>query len=100
MRGKYMQSRDDPARSSVLCRNRTSPMHRFRLITCLVLALVWSVGCTPERKGAAPAAQVKGTVHLDGKPLPTGEIHFETAGYPPRVLQVKDGNFSGEAPVG
>jgi len=37
---------------------------------------------------------------MDGKPLPTGELHFGIPGVPPGVLNVKDGTFSGSAPVG
>ena len=37
---------------------------------------------------------------MDGKPLPTGEIHFGILGDPPRALKVTDGAFSGEAPIG
>ena len=36
----------------------------------------------------------------DGKPLPTGELHFGVHGAPPSVLKVKDGTFSGQAPIG
>jgi hypothetical protein len=75
-------------------------MDRFCFTLCVGLALVWNVGCAPEQKGAAPAANVKGTVHIDGKPVATGEIHFGMTGVPPSVLQISDGTFSGEAPVG
>src|SRR5262249_9055576 len=44
--------------------------------------------------------KVKGTVNIDSKPLPTGEIHFGMTGVPPRVLQITDGTFGGEAPIG
>ncbi|OWK46665.1 hypothetical protein FRUB_00364 [Fimbriiglobus ruber] len=42
----------------------------------------------------------KGTVSLDGKPMPDGEISFETTGFPPVALPVKDGAFSGEVKEG
>jgi hypothetical protein len=32
--------------------------------------------------------------------IPTGEIHFTTAEYPPRVLQITNGVYSGDAPIG
>src|SRR5688572_18494746 len=72
---------------------------------CLVLGCILAAHCTlgcgvPERKGAAPAASVKGTIRMDGKAIPSGEIHFSQTGYPPRVLEIKNGNFAGEAPVG
>jgi len=75
-------------------------MFRVCLTTCFSLALVWNFGCAPEQKGAAPAANIKGTVNIDGKPVPTGEIHFGMTGVPPRVLQITNGTFSGEAPIG
>jgi hypothetical protein len=75
-------------------------MYRFCLTIGFSLALVWNFGCGPAPKGAAPAANVKGTINIDGKSVPTGEIHFGMSGFPPRVLQIKDGAYSGEAPVG
>jgi hypothetical protein len=59
-----------------------------------------NTGCAPATKGAAPAAKVKGTVNLDGKAAPAGEVHFSVAGYPPRVVKIADGSFEGEAPIG
>ena len=75
-------------------------MYRTCLAICCAVALVWGLGCGSAPPGAAPAAPVKGTVTLDGKALPTGEVHFSMPGVPPKVLEVKDGTFSGEAPVG
>ena len=75
-------------------------MYRPCLAICFSLALVWNIGCTPPPKGAAPAASVKGTANIDGKPIPTGEIHFGMMGVPPRVLKITDGTFSGQAPIG
>jgi hypothetical protein len=74
-------------------------MYRLLTIGC-ALAIVCNGGCGSEQKGAAPAAQITGTVTLDGNPVPAGEIHLGMAGVPPRVLQIKDGAFSGEAPIG
>jgi hypothetical protein len=37
---------------------------------------------------------------MDGKMLPTGELHFSVAGFPPRVLEIKEGKYAGEAPIG
>ena len=65
-----------------------------------VLPLLWCLGCTPPRQGAAPAAQVSGTVMMDGKALPTGELHFSVPGFPPSVLEITDGKYAGEAPIG
>ena len=75
-------------------------MYRLSLAADSVLFLFVITGCTPAPQGAAPAATAKGTVQIDGKPVPTGEVHFGMPGVPPRVLKITDGNFSGEAPIG
>ncbi|MBN9117977.1 MAG: hypothetical protein J0I06_02215 [Planctomycetes bacterium] len=75
-------------------------MHRLCPATCLALALVWLLGCGGGQQGAAPVAKVKGTVTLDGKPLPAGEVYFGLTGVPSSAIEIKDGAFSGEAPVG
>jgi len=59
-----------------------------------------SGGCGSGQNGLPPVAAVKGTIQLDGQPVPTGELHFGMAGVPPQVLQITNGTFSGEAPVG
>ena len=86
--------------SEQLAPHCAQPMNRLCLVIGSVLALAWHSGCGPEQQRAAPVANVKGTVHIDRKPIPSGEIHFGMIGVPPRVLQIKDGAFSGEAPVG
>ena len=76
-------------------------MYRLSLAVCIGLAIVWNPGCSGDgKKGPPPAAPVKGTINLDGNPVPTGEIHFGMLGVPPKVLTITDGAFSGEAPVG
>ena len=76
-------------------------MYRFPLVVFIGLAIVWNSGCSPApKKGPPPAAPVKGTINIDGKPVPTGEIHFGMLGVPPKVLTITDGTFSGEAPIG
>lgn len=75
-------------------------MFRRCYVLGLGVALVWSLGCGSDPKGAAPAAAVKGTVNMDGKPVPVGEIHFGVAGAPSRMLYINNGNFAGEAPLG
>ena len=75
-------------------------MTRLFLAQGVLLALVVSSGCVAEPKGAAPAAKVNGTVKMDGKLVPSGEIHFSIPGYPPRALEIQDGSYSGEAPIG
>jgi len=74
-------------------------MYRSCLAVCFALALVWGFGCS-GRTGPAPTADVKGTVTMDGKPLPEGELHFSVTGYPPSVLKVANGTFKGQAPIG
>jgi hypothetical protein len=72
----------------------------YRLfLTGFVLALVSNLGCSSKPTGAR-GTNVKGTVTLDGNSVPTGEIHFGVPGFPPKVLEIKNGAFSGEAPVG
>ncbi len=75
-------------------------MERFRLAVCMGLMLLWNPGCTPEREPPAEASKVKGTVTLDGKPVPAGEAHFVQTGVPPAVLKITDGSFEGDAPTG
>ena len=75
-------------------------MPRVCLVTCCTLGLVWSFGCTPAPPSGPPLAGVKGTVTLDGKPVTTGEVHFELTGAPAKSCEIKDGTFSGEAAVG
>lgn len=75
-------------------------MYRLSFAVCLALAIVWSIGCGQATPGAVPHAPVKGVVNMDGKPVPSGEIHFGVPGVPPKVLEIKGGAFSGEAPVG
>lgn len=77
-------------------------MRRFWLASGFILVFLGSFGCTSpdDRKGAAPAAKVTGTITMNGKALPAGEIHFSVEGYPPRVLEIKDGKYEGEAPIG
>src|SRR5207244_4270468 len=45
---------------------------------------------------APPLAKVSGTVTLDGKAMQGGEVRFNSTGYPAKVLEIKDGAFSGE----
>ena len=75
-------------------------MYRCCVAFCFVLAIAWNFGCSPAPKGAAPSTSVKGTVKIDGKPIPTGEIHFGLTGFPGSTMQITDGAYSGQAPVG
>lgn len=67
---------------------------RFALLAFAVCSL--TAGCSRE----PVPVQVKGTVQLDGKPMPEGEVHFVTNGKPPEIIPVKDGTFEGKAMPG
>lgn len=48
-----------------------------------------------------PRTMVRGTVKVDGKPLETGHITFDSqSGQPPATMSILDGNFEGRAAVG
>lgn len=67
------------------------------LLLCLVVLALGGCG-TPT---APPkTANVAGSVTLDDKPLPEGEIVFSLPGEPPLLTPVKDGSFKGQAYVG
>ncbi|WP_157369660.1 hypothetical protein [Zavarzinella formosa] len=65
-----------------------------------MIAIFWTTGCGDTGKKKAASVPVKGTVTLDGKPLPEGEMSFGLTGEAPVILTVKDGAFSGNAYVG
>ncbi len=73
-----------------------------RSVACLLLLCASAAlfaGC--QDGGKAPArAKIGGTVTLDGKPLPEGELRFHVVGEPAIVLAVKDGVFAGDVLVG
>ena len=73
-------------------------------MTCLGLIVLTSAlsGCGPGQSGppVAVLSDVAGTVTLDGKPMPEGEISFSVIGGGPSVLPIKDGAFSGKASAG
>jgi hypothetical protein len=61
----------------------------------------WIIGCAPQNAPAPATATVKGTVNLDGKPIPNGaEIRFSVPGHPPKSMDIKDGSFTGEVFTG
>jgi hypothetical protein len=75
-------------------------MSRLCSAALFVAVLVLVVGCGSTPTNALQSANVKGTVTLDRKAVPDGELHFVKEGTPATVLAVKDGNFAGEAPIG
>src|SRR5262245_5688563 len=65
--------------------------HRRTATTLLALAAcVALAGCSDRPK----MAKVKGTVTLDGKPLPTGTITFEAKGKRPATGKVVNGEIT------
>jgi hypothetical protein len=68
------------------------------LLAALLFALVGCGGGKPPEQAKAP---VKGSITLDGKALKTGTITFDAAnGQPSSSLDILDGKFEGNAPVG
>ena len=57
-------------------------------------------GCGQATYQKPPVAEVKGTVTVDGRPLPQGEIAFSIAGQPPLTLPVTNGAYTGDGYVG
>lgn len=67
---------------------------------CVLAALSAIGGCGSSGSQARPVA-ISGTVNLDGKPMPQGDITLiGVEGGPPATLEVKNGTFSGEATPG
>ena len=65
-------------------------MHRYpRALGVLVLCLV-AAGCSDRPK----LAKVKGTVTLDGQPLKSGSVTFETKGARPAIAKVVNGEIT------
>jgi len=66
------------------------------LCVCLLLG-----GCARGGDVKEKPVEIKGTVKLDGKPMPEGEIVFEgEPGSIPEILTIKDGDFSGKVKPG
>ncbi len=64
------------------------------LFCCLLTA------CGPGGTTEVPGAPVSGTVLLDGKPMPSGQIEFAHPESPEtQKLKIEDGKFSGNAPI-
>ena len=75
-------------------------MPRLCRTALLVTLIAWAVGCGSSQPTGPQTAAVKGTVTLDAKPVPTGEIFFTKGGEPANAIEIKDGAFAGQAPVG
>jgi hypothetical protein len=76
---------------------KTARTWSYLLVAFIVCAA--QAGCGGPKQ--LPTAEVAGTVNLDGKPLPDGEILFaDVAQGANNILPIKDGKFSGRATVG
>ncbi len=65
------------------------------------VALFALVGCGPDKPKEQEKAKVSGKVSLDGKPLTTGTVVFDASnGQPSSVINILDGKYEGNAPVG
>jgi len=60
-----------------------------------MLAIALTLGCGGGDKPSS--IDVKGTVTLDSKPIPEGEISFYVTGQSPTIFPIKDGAYSGKA---
>ena len=76
--------------------------NRLVRLVGITLVSVWIIGCDGAGKNAPAVVKVKGTVTLDGNPMPDGEVMFSipSSGTAPSVMNVVNGAFSGEAKVG
>jgi hypothetical protein len=73
-------------------------MTRWLWLCGFLGAVVFLGGCGPE---APKTVKVSGTVNLDDKPLPEGEVTLVGAsGTVPDVFLVKEGKFQGQAKPG
>src|SRR3954466_5874702 len=75
----------------------------MKRLTCVVTVAVLSrsvIGCKDFAVKGPALAPARGTVNLDGKPMPGGEIRFTVPGQPTEAIEIKDGAFSGQASMG
>lgn len=63
---------------------------RTALCTLTPLILVFACGCSDRPK----LAKVKGTVTLDGKPIPSGTVTFEAKGLRPATAKIVNGEIT------
>jgi len=71
-------------------------MMRRMFVASIGIAIIgMSFGCGDSTKPSS--IEVKGTVTVDGKPIPDGEISFLVAGQSPTLFPIKDGAYSGKA---
>lgn len=70
-------------------------------IAVLYAGMFTLIGCGAP-SGPPPVAQapVAGTVKLDGKPMPDGQIVFTSPGMSSAPIPIKDGKFEGKSGTG
>jgi hypothetical protein len=75
-------------------------MKKCLSICAFLTVLLVGFGCD-KSAASQKRAKVSGTVNLEGKPLLTGNITFDTKnGEAPASFNIVDGKFEGMAPVG
>ena len=62
----------------------------------VITGMILGCGGKPEE----PTGTVSGSVTLDDKPMPEGEVAFARPGRASTILEVKDCSFSGQVPEG
>lgn len=70
--------------------------------SCFLFCLFMLAGCGGSPDGPV-RYHVSGNVTFDGKPVPTGQIYFETSHGPPGAAQITNGNYdtsSGKGVIG
>ncbi len=72
------------------------------LAVAVLSACMFTLSGCGAASGPAPVSQVTvaGTVNLDGKPLPDGQIVFTSPGMSGALISIKDGKFEGKSGVG
>jgi len=70
---------------------------RFSTVLSVAVTSLLTFGCESKE---SQTHSISGTVSLDGKPLPEGEVYFILPGQAPAIFPVKDGDFSGQARAG
>jgi hypothetical protein len=71
------------------------------ILVSICFAVCFAVGCGSKSSDRVERARVSGTITLDGRPLTTGKIFFDSrSGEPPVILEIVDGRYEGNAPVG
>lgn len=74
---------------------------RASSLVLIGFVLTLGSGCSPEKHQLSERTKVSGKVTLEGNPLTTGNIVFTAeTGEPPKVLDILDGNYEGEVPIG